>query len=93
MRLMTAIAIVLFFCAAAVEAGTKKYTYDAAGRLVRVDYGNGKGFNYRYDANGNLLSRTPLSAGEPERRRPVRRGAAKQEKQIKATPASRPAAP
>ncbi len=54
-------------------AGTKKYTYDAAGRLVRVDYGNGKGFVYRYDPNGNLLSRQPLGDEEPVRRRPARR--------------------
>jgi YD repeat-containing protein len=45
------------------------YTYDAAGRLIRVDYG-GKGFAYTYDNNGNLLSRT---AFESSRRRPVRR--------------------
>jgi YD repeat-containing protein len=82
--------------AAPAWAATKKYTYDTAGRLIRVDYGNGKGFNYRYDANGNLLSRTPLSAEEPGRRRPVRRGAAKQEKQEKqreTKSATRPAAP
>jgi YD repeat-containing protein len=92
MRFVTAIALALGIVTAPAVAGTKKYTYDAAGRLLRVDYGNGKGFNYRYDANGNLLSRSPLSAGEPERRRPVRRGAAKQDKQKETKPAAGPAA-
>jgi YD repeat-containing protein len=70
-------------------AGTKKYTYDAAGRLVRVDYGNGKGFVYRYDANGNLLSRQPLSAQPPGRQRPAKPGgAAKQETSNDARPAA-----
>ena len=41
-------------------ASTVTYSYDAAGRLLRADYGNGRGFVYRYDANGNLISRTGL---------------------------------
>lgn len=33
------------------------YSYDAAGRLIKVDYGNGNVINYTYDEAGNLLSR------------------------------------
>ncbi len=41
------------------------YTYDAAGRLTRVDYG-GRGFTYTYDNNGNLRSlRSGLAAACP----------------------------
>ena len=72
MRFTAAITLALFLLAAPALAGTKKYTYDAAGRLIKVDYGNNKGFIYRYDSNGNLLSRQPLSAEQPGRRRPAR---------------------
>ena len=34
------------------------YTYDAAQRLSKADYGNGKSISYTYDKAGNLLSRT-----------------------------------
>lgn len=40
------------------RAETVKYTYDAAGRLLSADYGNGKTIAYVYDKSGNLLSRT-----------------------------------
>ena len=36
---------------------TVKYTYDGAGRLVRVEYGNGVTITYAYDPAGNLLRR------------------------------------
>jgi hypothetical protein len=48
------------------------YTYDVAGRLIRVDYG-GKGFTYTYDNNGNLLARAAFE--QARRRRAVRRSA------------------
>jgi YD repeat-containing protein len=38
-----------------------KYTYDSAGRLVQVDFGQGKRMEYVYDRSGNLLSRSILS--------------------------------
>ena len=38
------------------------YTYDDAGRLATVDYGDGRTIVYTYDAAGNLLSRTTTSA-------------------------------
>ena len=34
------------------------YSYDAAGRLVRAEYGDGKSIVYTYDAAGNLLRRS-----------------------------------
>ena len=33
------------------------YTYNDAGQLIRVDYGDGKSINYSYDANGNLTQK------------------------------------
>src|SRR5260370_12250812 len=41
----------------ALLADTVKYSYDDAGRLTIVDYGNGKSIAYTYDSAGNLLSR------------------------------------
>jgi YD repeat-containing protein len=40
---------------------TIQYTYDAAGRLIKADYGGGKSITYTYDANGNLLSRVAVA--------------------------------
>ena len=41
------------------------YTYDAAGRLVIVNYANGSTISYTYDKAGNLLSRATTSAATP----------------------------
>ena len=50
------------------------YTYDAAGRLARVDYGNGASIVYVYDNAGNLLSRTVTAAeSENSTKKPPRR--------------------
>lgn len=38
-------------------AASVNYSYDAAGRLTRVDYGATGAINYTYDKAGNLLSR------------------------------------
>jgi uncharacterized protein (TIGR03437 family) len=43
-------------------AANVNYTYDAAGRLIKVDYGNGSIVNYTYDKAGNLLTRLVQSA-------------------------------
>jgi len=42
---------------APVFAGTITYTYDDAGRLTKVDYGDGTTIEYTYDNAGNLLQR------------------------------------
>jgi YD repeat-containing protein len=39
------------------------YSYDDAGRLTKVDYGDGRTITYTYDPTGNLLSRTTTAAG------------------------------
>lgn len=69
-RVMVALFLVVF--ASSAIAANITYTYDTAGRVARVDYGNGKGFVYTYDANGNLLRRTSLSAISSVRHRAVR---------------------
>lgn len=54
-------AIVLGTATGAVAADgptTVTYTYDGAGRLVEVVYGDGTTLAYTYDAAGNLLART-----------------------------------
>ena len=38
--------------------GGVNYTYDAAGRLTSINYGNGSVVTYTYDQAGNLVSRT-----------------------------------
>jgi uncharacterized repeat protein (TIGR01451 family) len=38
-------------------AGSIQYSYDAAGRLAKADYGSGKTIAYTYDNSGNLLRR------------------------------------
>lgn len=41
------------------------YTYDEAGRVTSVDYGNGTVVTYTYDAGGNLLAREISGAAPP----------------------------
>jgi YD repeat-containing protein len=45
-----------------LQAVTVAYTYDSAGRLILVDYGNGTAVRYIYDASGNILSQPVLAA-------------------------------
>lgn len=65
--------VLAFGLASTLLADTIRYDYDAAGRLVRVDFGNGKGVTYTWDANGNLLSRRMVDTNT--RRRAVRTAA------------------
>jgi uncharacterized protein (TIGR03437 family) len=51
---------VLLLIAATGAGGNLNYSYDDAGRLVRVDFGNGKALLYSYDAAGNILDRLVL---------------------------------
>lgn len=54
----------LLLCAAmGLLANTVSYTYDAAGRLVRVDYGAGGSLQYVYDRAGNLTKRIITGPG------------------------------
>ncbi|MCX6602290.1 MAG: SBBP repeat-containing protein [Acidobacteria bacterium] len=47
----------LLMLAVTLFAGNVQYSYDAAGRLIKVDYGDGRSIAYTYDAAGNLLKR------------------------------------
>ena len=58
-RLTCILAIV---CHSLASAATVSYSYDAAGRLAKVDYGAGRSITYTYDPAGNLLSRTATAA-------------------------------
>ena len=51
----TAFAFLLFACLAPAAIN---YSYDSAGRLIKVDYGNGSVIIYNYDNNGNLTGRS-----------------------------------
>lgn len=42
------------------------YTYDAAGRLIEVDYGGGKTIRYTYDARGNVLMREQVAFSDDD---------------------------
>ena len=58
---IVAVAAVIQTASAAVIS----YSYDAAGRLTRVNYGGFVNTTYKYDANGNLLSRVNSTAPLP----------------------------
>jgi hypothetical protein len=53
--------IVLILIAAQLTFAAVNYSYDAAGRLVKIDYGLSGSLNYSYDKAGNLLSRNVVS--------------------------------
>lgn len=55
---MRRIAIAALALAAGVLLADETCTYDAAGRLLSVDYGNGIVITYTYDKAGNLTSQT-----------------------------------
>jgi uncharacterized protein (TIGR03437 family) len=50
--------------AALCQGQTVNYTYDDAGRLTRVDYGEGGSIEYSYDKAGNLLRRLTSSPSQ-----------------------------
>jgi YD repeat-containing protein len=52
----------LFLLALTALAGTT-YTYDAAGHLTAINYGNGSVVNYIYDQAGHLVSRSLVTGG------------------------------
>ncbi len=58
------IALFLLFLASAAFADIN-YTYDAAGRLIKADYGNGTSITYTYDKAGNLTGRTTATSSGP----------------------------
>jgi YD repeat-containing protein len=44
-------------------AAAVNYSYDAAGRLTKIDYGAAGSISYTYDNAGNVTSRTVQSSG------------------------------
>ncbi len=52
--------------AGTLAAAPIKYSYDAAGRLTRADYGDGRVITYTYDAAGNLLRRDTATQAKPQ---------------------------
>lgn len=50
--------ILLMAATASLWAAVVTYSYDDAGRLTKVDYGNGSTITYTYDSAGNLVSKT-----------------------------------
>ena len=57
----------LIWAAPGLAADTQAvYSYDQAGRLVEVDYGQGKKVVYQYDKAGNLLKRRVTGSPSPE---------------------------
>jgi YD repeat-containing protein len=59
-RMFFSIPILLLL--ATLAGASTTYTYDAAGRLTSVNYGNGTVLSYTYDKAGNLLQRSITSA-------------------------------
>jgi uncharacterized protein RhaS with RHS repeats len=53
--LMLILSITGFYLHAQITNFTETYTYDAAARLVRVDYSNEASISYTYDPSGNLI--------------------------------------
>jgi YD repeat-containing protein len=54
----------------------ENYSYDNAGRLVKVEYDDGSSVEYSYDAAGNILSVAGAPAGDPEHEFAILRTAA-----------------
>src|SRR5436309_13684712 len=54
--------IVSFLVAGQLAAAAVTYSYDAAGRLAKIDYGAAGSISYTYDNAGNVLSRTVQSS-------------------------------
>ena len=54
--------ICLALLSGTLSAAIVNYSYDAAARLVKIDYGTGGSIVYTYDNAGNVLTRTIVSA-------------------------------
>jgi RHS repeat-associated protein len=59
-----ALPFILLALVVSLFAANVQYSYDAAGRLIKVDYGDGRTISYTYDAAGNLLKRERTGAAE-----------------------------
>jgi YD repeat-containing protein len=70
MRLTLSILILLLALTCFGQSQKVVYSYDDAGRLTNVDYGNGNVISYTYDSSGNLLKRVVTSASQTAQQRP-----------------------
>lgn len=52
-KIVSTLAVLITLC---LPAFAVTYDYDAIGRLVKVDYGDGRAIEYTYDASGNRTS-------------------------------------
>ncbi len=52
----------LILLSTTLSASSIRYSYDAAGRLTKVDYGDGRSISYTYDAAGNIVKRERAGA-------------------------------
>lgn len=59
-----ALPCILIALAVSLFGANVQYSYDEAGRLIKVDYGDGRSISYTYDAAGNLLKRERTGAAE-----------------------------
>jgi uncharacterized repeat protein (TIGR01451 family) len=64
MRTLTLILVLLV--ESLVSASTLNFNYDAAGRLVSVNYGGSTNTAFSYDNNGNLLSQSTFVSANPD---------------------------
>jgi YD repeat-containing protein len=55
----------LLFLSHSAYSDAQTNTYDAAGRLIRSAYANGRGISYSYDDSDNLLSATAINVPLP----------------------------
>lgn len=58
--------VLLFGVGLLARASTLSYTYDAAGRLVSINYGGNTNSVFTYDDNGNLLALATFVSGNPD---------------------------
>jgi uncharacterized repeat protein (TIGR01451 family) len=65
MRTLTSI-FGLLLVAGSVFASTLDFSYDAAGRLVNVNYGGNTNTVFSYDNNGNLLNQSTFVSANPD---------------------------
>lgn len=89
MKRFAVLVTVLYFGQLIAFAAGVTYSYDAAGRLARIDYGSQGSITYTYDNAGNLLSRTVLASGSATQKskdaKPAKKPAAGEKETTKKT--------
>jgi uncharacterized protein (TIGR03437 family) len=57
--------LAISLAAGAAWGAGANYTYDAAGHLIKVDYGSAGAVSYSYDPSGNMVSRSVQTGNAP----------------------------